>query len=90
MTYDINPSPGWLAQLGFIDDWGPEVSPAEVPAYAGIVAVRLKSGRVHLMLAEHLKDLPAIDPAVSAVIIGPMLIDDAHLLIPKAQGLTRK
>jgi hypothetical protein len=84
MTYDINPSPGWLAQLGFIDDCGPEVSPAEVPAYAGIVAVRLKSGRVHLMLAEHLRDLPAIDPAVSAVIIGPMLIDDAHLLIPKA------
>jgi len=84
MTYDINPTPGWLAQLGFIDDWGPEFSPAEVPAYSGVVAVRLKSGRVHLMLAEHLKDLPAIDPAVSAVIIGPMLIDDSHLLIPKA------
>ena len=36
------------------------------------------------MLAEHLKDLPVIDPAVSAVIIGPMLIDDAQLFIPKA------
>lgn len=84
MTYDINPSPGWLAQLGFIDDWGPEVSPAEVPANAGILAVRLKSGMVHLMHTEHLQDLPAIDPAVSAVVIGPMLIDDAQLFIPKA------
>lgn len=36
------------------------------------------------MLAEHLKDLPVIDSAISAVIIGSMLIDDAHLFIPKA------
>ena len=85
MTYITNPSPSWLAQLGLIDDWGPEVSPADIPGGSRILAVRLLSGRAHLMRSDNLKDLPSDEPPAAAVIIDHLLIDDFDLFNPKAR-----
>lgn len=84
MTHNINPSPSWLAQLGLIDDWGPGISPADIPGGSHILAVRLMSGRSHLIRSDHLKDLPSTDPPVAVVIIEHLLIDDSDLFIPKS------
>jgi hypothetical protein len=69
MKYNVNISPAWIGELGLIDDWGPEIS--------------LKSGRVHLISWKHVKDLPADDPAVAAVLVD-ILIDEQQLFKPKA------
>jgi len=44
MKYNINISPAWIGELGLIDDWGPEIAPKDIPA------VKLTSGRVHLII----------------------------------------
>ena len=44
MKYHINISPAWIGELGLIDDWGPEIAPKDIPA------VKLTSGRVHLII----------------------------------------
>lgn len=59
MKYNINISPAWIGELGLIDDWGPEIAPKDIPAgTTRAVAVKLKSGRVHLISWKHVKDLP--------------------------------
>ena len=84
MKYNVNISPAWIGELGLIDDWGPEVTPKDIPAdTARVVAVKLKSGRVHLISWKHVKDLPADDPAVAAVLVD-ILIDEEQLFKPKA------
>ncbi len=85
MTYNTNSSPGWLAQLGLIDEWGPEVSPADIPDGSHILAVRLLSGRAHLMRSDNLKDLPSDESPAVAVIIDHLLIEDSDLFNPKAR-----
>jgi hypothetical protein len=85
MTYITNPSPSWLAQLGLIDEWGPEVSPADIPDGSHILAVRLLSGMAHLMRSDNLNDFPSDDPPAAAVIIDHLLIDDSDLFNPKAR-----
>ncbi len=84
MIPNINPSPTWLAQLDLIDDWGPEISPANIAVGSFIVAARLMSGRAHLMRSDHLRDLPSADPPVAFVIIEHLLIDDSDLFVPKS------
>ena len=84
MINQIYSSPGWLARLGLIDDWGPEVSPADITTGGLIVAVRLSSGRTHLMRSDHLHDLPSGDPPAAAVIIEHFLIDETRLFQPTA------
>jgi hypothetical protein len=70
MKYNINISPAWIGELGLIDDWGPEIDPKDIPVgTTRAVAVKLKSGRVHLISWKHVKDLPADDPAVAAVLV---------------------
>ncbi len=85
MTYNTNSSPGWLAQLGLIDEWGPEVSPADIPDGSHILAVRLLSGTAHLMRSDNLKDLPSDESPAVAVIIDHLLIEDSDLFNPKAR-----
>lgn len=82
MTYNTNSSPGWLAQSGLIDDWRPEISPADIPDGNHILAVRLSSGRVHLVRSDNLMDFPSDDPPAAAVIIDHLLIDDSDLFNP--------
>jgi len=84
MKYNINISPAWIGELGLIDDWGPEVDSKDIPAdTARTVAVKLKSGRVHLITWKHFKDLPADDSAVAAVLVD-ILIDENQLFKPNA------
>jgi hypothetical protein len=84
MKYNINISPAWIGELGLIDDLGPEIKLKDIPAgTARDVAVKLKSGRVHLIGWKHVKDLPADDPAVAAVQVD-IMIDDDQLFKPKA------
>ena len=78
----MDSSPGWLARLGFIDDWRPEISPADIPDGNYISAVRLSSGRVHLVRSDNLNDFPSDDPPAAVVIIDHMLIDDSDLFNP--------
>ena len=84
MKYNINISPAWIGELGLIDDWGPEIDPKDIPVgTTRAVAVKLKSGRVHLISWKHVKDLPADDPAVAAVLVD-ILIDENQLFKPNA------
>jgi hypothetical protein len=84
MKYNINISPAWIGELGLIDDWGPEIDTKDIPAgTTRAVAVKLKSGRVHLISWKHVKDLPAEDPAVAAVLVD-ILIDENQLFKPNA------
>ena len=79
MKYNISISPSWIGELGLIDDWGSEIDPKDIPVgTARAVAVKLKSGRVHLISWKHVKDLPADDPAVAAVLVD-ILIDENQL-----------
>lgn len=82
MKYNINISPAWIGELGLIDDWGPEVDPKDIPAdTARAVAVKLKSGAVHLISWKHVKDLPENDPPVAAVLVD-VLIDESKIFSP--------
>jgi hypothetical protein len=84
MKYNINISPAWIGELGLIDDWGPEIDPKDIPVgTTRAVAVKLRSGRVHLISWKHVKDLPADDPAVAAVLVD-ILIDENQLFKPNA------
>ena len=84
MKYNINISPAWIGELGLIDDWGPEIAPKDIPAgTTRAVAVKLTSGRVHLISWKHVKDLPEDDPAVAVVLVD-ILIDEDQLFKPNA------
>ena len=84
MKYNINISPTWIAELGLIDGWGPEVDPKDIPAdTARVVAVKLKSGAVHLISWKHVKNLPENDPPIAAVLVD-ILIDEDQLFKPNA------
>lgn len=77
MKYNINVSPAWIAELGLLDDWGPEVNPLDIPAdTARAVAVRLKSGAVHLISWQHVKNLPENDPPVAAILVDVLLEEE--------------
>lgn len=77
MKYNINVSPSWIGELGLIDDWGPEVDPKDIPSdTARAVAVKLKSGRVHLISWKHVKNLPENDPPVAAVLVDILIDED--------------
>ncbi len=79
MNYNINVSPSWISELGLIDDLGPEIDPRDIPSdTACAVAVKLKSGSVHLISRKHVKDLPQNDPPVAAVLVDN-LIDEGQL-----------
>ena len=84
MKYNINISPAWISDLSLIDDWGPAIDPNDILAGATrAVAVKLKSGHVHLISWKHVKDLPPDDPAVAAVLVD-ILIDENQLFNTKA------
>lgn len=85
MTYNTKSSTGWLAQLGFIDDWGSEISPSDIPAGSHILAVRLSSGRARLMRSDNLNAFSSDDPPVAVVIMDHLLIDDSNLFNPTAR-----
>lgn len=77
MKYNINISPSWISALGLIDDWGPAVDPRDIPdGSTRAVAVRLKSGRVHLISWKHVKDLPENDRPVAAVLVDILIDED--------------
>jgi hypothetical protein len=84
MKYNINVSTAWIGELGLIDNWGPEIDLKDIPAgTTRAVAVKLNSGRVHLISWKHVKDLPADDPAVAAVLVD-ILIDENQIFKPNA------
>lgn len=79
MNYNINVSPSWISELGLIDDLGPEIDPRDIPSdTACAVAVKLKSGRVHLISWKHLEKLPENDPPVAAF-LADIMIDEYQL-----------
>ncbi len=86
MKLNINVSPACVGELGLTDHWDPTIDPKDIPfGTTRAVVVKLHSGRVHLISWKYVKDLPANDPAVSAVLVD-ILIDENQIFKPNAAG----